>query len=227
MKPASIKLPDGRELAYALKRSDRRSIGLRISPDGLSITLPLRASQADAERAILQKLDWILPRLVSRQTEAVPVLRAGAPFFWLGESVVLVAGAGRTRLDGAQLHVAAQDESGIALALTRFMHRRAAEYFPTRVALWSAHMCLQPSKVSLSSARRRWGSCAAHGGIRLNWRLMQAPPAVIDYVVIHELAHLAELNHSPRFWALVERHCPDWKRQRDWLKRHGALLLEW
>ncbi|SFN05668.1 hypothetical protein SAMN05660284_00421 [Formivibrio citricus] len=227
MKSARIGLPDGRELAYTLKRSARRSIGLRIGPDGLSITLPLRAPQADAERAIFQKLDWILPRLVSRPSAETPQLRAGAPFFWLGEAVVLAAGAGRTRLDGELLHVAAEDEAGMSVALARFMKRRAAEFLPQRVAYWSARMGLQPARVGLSSARRRWGSCAAHGGIRLNWRLMQAPPAAIDYVVIHELAHLAELNHSPRFWALVEVHCPDWKHQRDWLKRHGAQLLGW
>ena len=115
----------------------------------------------------------------------------------------------------------------MAVALTRFMKRHAAEYLPARVAFWSERMGLHPAKVGLSSARRRWGSCAAHGGIRLNWRLMQAPPAVIDYVVIHELAHLAELNHSPRFWCVVAAHCPDWKLQRDWLKRHSTQLLGW
>lgn len=88
-------------------------------------------------------------------------------------------------------------------------------------------MALVPQKLALSSARSRWGSCSASGGVRLNWRLMQAPPAVIDYVVIHELAHLAELNHSPRFWAIVAAHCPDWKVRRDWLKQHGNRLLGW
>ena len=154
-------------------------------------------------------------------------LRNGGDFFWLGKPVTLACGAGRTRLDEGRLHVAAQDESGLGHALARFMQRRAADYLPARLAFWSGRMGLQPSRVGLSSARRRWGSCTASGRIRLNWRLMQAPPDVIDYVVIHELAHLAELNHSPRFWAVVETFCPAWKQQRDWLKRHGALLLEW
>lgn len=227
MKTARINLPDGRELSYILKRSARRSIGLRISQDGLSITIPLRASLADAERAILQKLDWILPRLHTRQAAEAPALRAGAPLFWLGESIVLALGAGRSRLQDGLLHLAVTDDADVAVALTRFMKRRAAEYLPARVAFWSERMGLHPAKVGLSSARRRWGSCAAHGGIRLNWRLMQAPPAVIDYVVIHELAHLAELNHSSRFWGVVDAHCPDWKLQRDWLKRYGTQLLGW
>lgn len=227
MKSACISLPDGRELTYRVKRSARRSIGLRIGQDGLSITLPLRAPQADAEHAILQKLSWILPRLVARPCAEIPILRVGAPFFWLGDSALLAVGAGRTRLENGTLHVAADDEAAMPVALARFMKRRAAEYLPQRVTLWSERMGLLPSKVGLSSARRRWGSCTALGGIRLNWRLMQAPPDVIDYVVIHELAHLAELNHSPRFWSLVEAYCPNWKQMRGWLKQHGTQLLGW
>lgn len=88
-------------------------------------------------------------------------------------------------------------------------------------------MGLQPRQLFLSSAKSRWGSCTALGDIRLNWRLMQAPPQVIDYVVIHELAHLAELNHSPRFWAIVAAACPDWKTHRLWLKQNGPALFAW
>lgn len=227
MTPARIRLPDGGELSYLLKRSARRSIGLQIGPDGLSITLPLRAATAEAERVILQKLGWIIPRLARAEAVPVPRLEDGAPFFWLGESVLLAAGAGRSRLDGGVLHVAANDAAGMAVALARFMKRRAVECLPQRLAELSARTGLVPARVGLSSARRRWGSCTAQGAIRLNWRLMQAPPAVIDYVLIHELAHLVELNHSPRFWTLVEQFCPDWRQQRNWLKHQGAALLSW
>ena len=83
----------------------------------------------------------------------------------------------------------------------------------------------QPSGLQLSSARTRWGSCTAAGVIRLNWRLLQAPPAVLDYVMAHELAHLEHMNHSPAFWAETARLYPDWQTARRWLKQHGAELF--
>lgn len=95
------------------------------------------------------------------------------------------------------LHLASSDSSGLlAQAFAGFCQRHARTHFAARVNHWSARMALVPQRLALSSARSRWGSCSAAGGVRLNWRLMQAP-LVIDYVVIHELAHLAELNHSP------------------------------
>lgn len=221
-----LQLP-GQTLAWQLKRSFRRSIGLRIGRDGLTVTLPNRLPIIEAERAIHQKLDWILQKL-AEQTQAVPQLAHGANVLWLGEAVTLCAGCVRNRLDGDNLHLAASDHPDyLALAFRRFCQRHAHNHFAERVAVWGERMGLRPAKLALSSARGRWGSCNAAGGLRLNWRLMQAPPAVIDYVVIHELAHLAELNHSPRFWAIVEAHCPHWKTQRQWLKLHGNQLLGW
>jgi len=228
MTSRTLKLPDGELLVFQLQRSDRRkSIGIKIDHHGLTIVLPARAPDAEAERAILAKLAWIQTKLPQRP--AMPQgLRAGTAILWLGESRVLVAGATRAKLTPDHLHLAAPDDSErLALALARFLHRSAKDYLPQRVAVWSQRMGLFPKSVSLSSARSRWGSCTSAGAVRLNWRLMQAAPDAIDYVVIHELAHLAELNHSPRFWAIVAAHCPDWKKHRDWLKTHGAALLHW
>lgn len=227
MSQCCLQLPD-RTLAYRLKRSKRRTIGLAISREGLTVTLPLRLPEHEAERAIRQKLGWILDKLARQAEQPVSAgFAAGCSVLWLGEPKCLRMGA-RTRLDGADLHVAAADRhEEIAQAITRFFQRTARTYFAERVAVWSQRMGLVPERLSLSSARGRWGSCSSSGALRLNWRLMQAPPAVIDYVVIHELAHLAELNHSPRFWAIVEQHCPAWVSHRDWLKHHGNLLMGW
>lgn len=216
-------------LAYRLKRSERRSIGLKITRDGLVVTLPLRLPEREAERAIRQKLPWILSKLAQQASQPAPQgLAHGAPVLWLGEHKRLQAGSTRTRLDGENLFLAANDApDALTLALTRFYQRAARIHFSERVAHWSERMALIPRRLALSSARGRWGSCSAAGGLRLNWRLMQAPAAVIDYVVIHELAHLAELNHSSRFWAIVEKYCPDWPVRRDWLKQHGERLMGW
>lgn len=228
MSTRALQLP-GQTLAYRLKRSERRSIGLKITREGLTVTLPLRLPEQEAERAIRQKLDWILGKL-ALQTAQPPgtSFTHGSTVLWQGEPKILHTGGTRTRIDGAELHLVAGDQHDhIAAALARFYQRTARTYFTERIGLWSQRMGLVPNRVALSSARGRWGSCTSSGSLRLNWRLMQAPPAVIDYVVIHELAHLAELNHSPRFWAIVEAHCPAWVMHRDWLKRHGNLLMSW
>lgn len=83
----------------------------------------------------------------------------------------------------------------------------------------------QPASLSLSSARTRWGSCSASGAIRLNWRLVQAPPHILDYVLAHELAHLVHMNHSAAFWSETERLFPHWRTARQWLKQHGDTLF--
>ncbi|KAF0814584.1 hypothetical protein IGB42_00638 [Andreprevotia sp. IGB-42] len=215
-----------RTLDYTLKRSARRrSIGLKIGGDGLTVTLPARAPVAEAERVIRLKADWILRHLDTPRA-AAPQLAGGGQVLWLGSPRMLIANAGRARLDDATLALAAPPDQ-LPAAFARFCQRAARPYFLQRVALWQQRMNLVARRVLLTSARTRWGSCTAAGDVRLSWRLMQAPPEVIDYVIIHELAHLAELNHSPRFWAVVAAVCPDWKKQRDWLGEHGAALLAW
>lgn len=221
----------GHTLTYQIKRSARCSIGLKIShQDGLVVTLPNRLALAEAERALLQKIDWILAKLAHVQSvPAAPnALVDGAHWLWLGEAKTLQLNSGRTRIEGGIVHLAVPAKTeAIAHALKQVCQRAARFHFAERVEYWSAEMALLPQKWALSSARGRWGSCTSAGGLRLNWRLMQAPREVIDYVVIHELAHLAEMNHSPRFWAIVAAHCPDWKVHRSWLKLHGTQLMAW
>ncbi|TJZ79048.1 M48 family metallopeptidase [Chitiniphilus eburneus] len=215
-----------RTLEYTITRSSRRSIGLRIDARGLVVQLPTRAPLAEAERVLRLKLDWVLKHLQARPSVALaPALAEGDCVSWLGAPRMLQLGATRARLTDDSLWLSTPDAARLPVALTQFLQRSARGYFAERVQTWSGRMGLTPRRLLLTSARGRWGSCSATGDIRLNWRLMQAPAEVIDYVVIHELAHLAELNHSPRFWALVERVCPDWRRQRGWLKAHGGELF--
>ncbi|WP_035854197.1 M48 family metallopeptidase [Deefgea rivuli] len=219
------------DIPYTLQRSPRRrSIGLKIDAAGLTIILPQRAPLAEAERVIQLKLAWIRAKLLERETRPTPIespiLQWGASALWLGEPRLLQA-ALRVKLTEDTLYLCAANEQKIAPALIRFYQRSAKPYFAERLALWAERMALQPRQLILSSAKTRWGSCTSNGDIRLSWRLMQAPASVIDYVVIHELAHLLEMNHSARFWAIVERACPDWKTERAWLKQHGHTLLAW
>jgi predicted metal-dependent hydrolase len=112
-------------------------------------------------------------------------------------------------------------------ALEGWYRARAAEEITERIAAWSQETGWQPRAVLIRDQRRRWGSCSADGTLRFNWRLVMAPPSVIDYVVVHELAHLRVHNHSPAFWAEVARHIPDHKARRAALRQLGPSLSLW
>ena len=108
--------------------------------------------------------------------------------------------------------------------LKGFLRAQARADITAAVRAHSARLGRPFARLSLRDTRSRWGSCSAEGNLMLSWRLVMAPPAVLDYVAAHEVAHLVELNHSPRFWALVERLCPDHATQRRWLAENGTAL---
>lgn len=225
-----LELADGEVLEYVLTRSARRrSIGLKIDHSGLTLIIPARATIADAERAIRAKIAWIrghLTRLKSLPPPPPALLHNGAAIQWLGQPCRIAAPAPRSKLTDNILALASKAESPEAVrdAFIRFSRSTARIYFAQRAAHFAPNMQVNPRRILLTSASTRWGSCTAAGDVRIHWRLMQAPPAVIDYVIVHELAHLKEMNHSPRFWAEVEKMMPDWKNHRQWLRQYGATL---
>jgi hypothetical protein len=111
-----------------------------------------------------------------------------------------------------------------AAALTAWYRRRAAQVIARRVALYAPRIGVSPTRITIRDARTRWGSCSPTGALSFSWRLLMAPPAVLDYLVVHELCHLKRADHSPRFWALVEAHCPGFRARRAWLRDHGDIL---
>lgn len=108
--------------------------------------------------------------------------------------------------------------------LRKYYQREAKKLISERIQIWSHQMDLHPSAVRFKNQKTRWGSCSSKKIINLNWRLIAAPIEVIDYILIHELSHLAHMNHSSKFWALVEKHCPDYMRSEKWLKEHHHSL---
>lgn len=221
-------LLDGENIPYLLKRSPRRTIGFRIDRNGLTVSAPLRTSQSHLDHLLAERAAWVLSKLREWQ-DRQPALLAwedGALLFYLGGELRLALrqGNGRTALEGDDLVVAVPDPADVAAVQKKVQHwyrREAARFFAQRVGHYAARMGLAVPKLTLSGARTRWGSCNARGEIRLNWRLMQAPISQIDYVVVHELAHIIELNHSPRFWAVVAEHYPNWQRVRRELRHAG------
>lgn len=215
----------GAEVGYALRRSARRSIGLVVDAQGLRVAAPRHATLAQVEQALHAKAAWILRHLAAqrqqslRRREAQPVWGPEAELPFLGERLSLRPQAAAWQLDAAAalLHAPLPAEAPPAqwaAALREWLRARALEHFRQRCALHAPLMGVRPSRVALSAAVTRWGSASAAGVIRLNWRLVHLAPALIDYVVVHELAHLREMNHSAAFWAHVRAVLPDFAARR-------------
>lgn len=220
------------EVSYLLKRSPRRrTVGLRIDPSGLTVSVPARTPQRTWEAILREKSGWVLDKLGAMRARSLPAFnwRDGELLPFLGSPIELVVEHGAPRakplLDDGRLRVALPDPSDVTALQTRIVRwyrHEALEFFQQRIVFYARQLDVSVTRLGLSNARARWGSCTSGGSIRLNWRLIKAPPAVIDYVVIHELAHLIELNHSPSFWKIVAQLCPDHAGQRALLKQQAA-----
>jgi hypothetical protein len=220
------------EIPYLLRRSPRRrSIGLKIDSSGLTVSVPARLPQREWEALLREKSAWVRDKLEEMRARALPPLHwtDGQLLPFLGRPLELALEMGGPRARPVQcdslLRVALPDPDdarAIENKVVEWYRREALSFFYERVNFHTRQLDVSVSRLSLTSARTRWGSCTSRGAIRLNWRLIKAPPAVIDYVVVHELAHLIELNHSPAFWRIVASACPDFRDQRAFLRAHGA-----
>ncbi len=227
-----------RALDYRLKRSSRRTIGFCIDGTGLSITAPRWVTIADIENAIGDKQAWIFKKLTEWQTRveqrALPRIdwKDGAEFPFLGKiiRVSLVTGASALSFDAETNALsltlpALADAQQIQDRVQGWLQSEAKRIFGERLAVYAPKLGVEYRAYALSSAITRWGSCSSDGKIRLSWRLIHFPMSIIDYVVAHELAHLREMNHSPRFWQTVESIFPEFREARHTLKHHPPDLL--
>lgn len=224
----------GSELvSYQLRRSRRRSIGFLINAEGLHVTAPSHASITHIEQALQEKQRWILTKLQEVLAHVAPpkvVWADGVQFPFLGQNLTLQIRADAPRnalFDAAAGTLTVRplaDASKHGDQIRRWMQARAEGLFAQRLELYAQQLGVTYSSFGLSSARTRWGSCSSQGKIRLNWRLMHFDLRLIDYVIAHELAHLREMNHSPRFWREVGSIFPDYANARAELKQQAAAL---
>ena len=228
-----LTLPDGDAIPYQLERGQRRTIGLRISQEGLLVRAPKRISHSQIEHLLLGKAAWIRKKLEAQQQNVVAPMQwlDGAPLLLLGNGISLsVRQDARTRViehKSSMLYVALpnpKNEQAIARKVLQWYRKQALVDFARRLELFSTKLGVPTPELFLSNARSRWGSCNSKREVRLNWRLVMAPPHIINYVVCHELAHLKQMNHSAKFWAVVENLCPDYKRAEQELKLLSAQL---
>lgn len=230
----------GCEVAYEFKRGKRRTIGLSVSQEGLSVRAPRWTPVGEVDNLLHSKSDWVLDKLQRARERAQQLAQArtiwadGAQFDWLGRRVLLrldpthgfrqagavldgvdVSGGGSVQALTLRLGLSASaSEAQIRDAAQAWLMREARRVFEERLAHFAPLLGVQWRVLRLSSAGTRWGSAGADGTIRLNWRLVHLSLDMIDYVVVHELSHLRHMDHGPQFWDVVASVMPDHAERR-------------
>jgi predicted metal-dependent hydrolase len=202
-----------------------RRLTLRVGATGeVTVTAPSQRRLPEAAEFARRRADWIAEKVGARPA-GLP-FSPGAVIPLRGEAVRLEAipGRGAARLTDGAIRSGGEGET-YARRVTALLRREALKDLTARTLAHAAALGVPPPRISLNDARGRWGSCTpARSTIRYSWRLVAAPPFVLDYLAAHEVAHLKEANHGPRFWALVERLYGDPRRAREWLKSQGPAL---
>ena len=236
----ALHLPDA-TVAYLFERARRRTIGFMIGPDGLVVRAPRWTPLHEVDAALQAKAGWITRKLGEtrerqvRREDARIEWRDGATFPYLGGTIAVVldpshafaeAGAHLEPLE-CRLYVALPHSASpqqLRDSVQAWLMRQAQTHFKQRLEHFAPLLQVQWKSLRLSNAGTRWGSAKSDGSIRLNWRLMHYTPAVVDYVVAHELSHLRVMDHSPRFWQTVESVLPDYAHVRKQLKDDAIPL---
>jgi predicted metal-dependent hydrolase len=215
------------DIPYGVRRSDRAR-RVRVTVDasrGVEVVLPRRAPEREAAAAIRELRPWIERRVAELERARAAVLSRGDSVPYLGRPLQLVVQPGRTRAHRRGEELFVPDGAAQLPALERFYRRSAYTEITPRLDRACDAIGASYSKLTIRSQRTRWASCSQSGTMSFNWRLLLAPEPVLDYVVWHEACHLEVLDHSPRFWRLVAKHCPGYREQMRWLRRHGATLV--
>ncbi len=207
-----------------VRRSARaRRLSLRVSRlDGkVTLTLPTRSPLREGIDFLETREIWLRQNLIGLAPEAM--VQAGGTVRYLGEELDVVAGqVKRTTIKDGALHVPAADTAGVRAKA--FLKLRARDELAVASDRYATMVGRSYSRLSIRDTRSRWGSCSSEGVLMYSWRLIMAPPAILDYVAAHEVAHLVEMNHSNAFWAVVAEICPDYEMHRAWLRKNGDVL---
>ena len=225
----------GRSIRYTLRRSSRAKwVSGWIRPEtGLVVTVPASATARQAEAFVIKHQRWVVRQLERWATLFAKLPRPwpyGTSLLYRGEShtvEIRQAGAGSVERTPQRRLIICAPSGGIEGArwvLRRWLMREATPVLAERAETLGAQMGLRAKRIYVRNLRWRWGSCWPGDSLSFNYRLIMAPPHILDYVVVHELAHLKERNHSPLFWSLVAGQCPSHRDARIWLRTFGVCL---
>ena len=229
----SLTLSNGETISYLLERRPRRTVGLKITENGLVVHAPKRIFEFQLNQILQEKSNWILNKLQAREANQVEKIQwiDGEHLLYLGNDIQLniMQNSSNKALifDQNTLIIAAlqpNNHAALARKVMQWYKKQAALDFSRRLEILAAKLGVVTPPLTLSNAQSRWGSCNSRGEVRLNWRLLQAPPHIINYVICHELAHLKQMNHSAKFWAVVEQLFPNYKAAEKELKTLSPQL---
>lgn len=212
-------------------RSKRKTLALIVKPDGsVIVRAPLRATQKLIREFVASNAKWIEKKRAEALAFLPPAPKQYVPgemFMYLGNvyPLEIVKGQRKPLFLDESFKLAASKQDSAKLVFERWYRAQAKQILTERVRLYAGQYGLQYKKIGITSARTRWGSCSANGSLNFSWRLILAPLAVVDYVVVHELAHTVHHNHSKKFWKKVETIMPDYKERRKWLQKDGRQLM--
>lgn len=214
------------DLTFRLRWSTRRrTIGITVRRDGeLVVAAPAGCRLRRVEEAVRAKLPWVRRKLAEAAARPVPPPRLwvdGEVLHYLGSACPLCLeadGGAPVRLDHGRFLMDPAATAEGRRHMIAWYSERAAQLLPARVARYREQVGVVPASVQVKDLGRRWGTCHSDGRLRFHWQIVAFPPAIVDYIVVHELVHLRELNHSPRFWEGVESLLPDYRRRRTWLR---------
>lgn len=227
---------DGFDFPVEVVKTDRKkSASIQLDGEVVKVRVPRTLSDRRIRELIARRTSWITAKL--KEAAERPVVKpkeyvSGETFPCLGRNYRLKVTAGdepSVRLRGGYLQatVRGTDErprETVRLMLAAWYRERAEKRLGEKTERFAKVVGVEPRSVAVKDYKSRWGSCSAKGDIRYNWRIILAPHRIVDYVVVHELCHMLEHNHSGRYWKLVEKYVPDYRERRDWLKNHSLSL---
>ncbi|MES1197577.1 MAG: SprT family zinc-dependent metalloprotease [Pseudomonadota bacterium] len=221
---------DGRRVSVRLIVNPRaRRVSVRIDPSR-RVAIATAPSNRQLKRAVqfaAERAGWIARELASLPESIHLAPGAQAPLRGVMHDLVFERGRDLPRVEAGEpprIVAPAPDLALFEARVMRFLKAEARHDLIARVAQHSVTLGVRPARLQVKELRSRWGSCSPDGVLSFSWRVILAPPFVLDYLAAHEVAHLREMNHSRRFWAQVKRCMPDYERGRDWLHQHGAVL---
>ena len=232
-----LTLSNGETISYLLERRPRRTVGLKITENGLVVHAPKRIFAFQLNQILQDKSNWILSKLQAREANQVEKIEwiDGEHLLYLGNDIQLnispnnsnkkpIFDENKLKINGLQANTHAGCMAVVSKQVIQWYKQQAKLDFSRRLEILAAKLGVPTPPLTLSNAQSRWGSCNSRGEVRLNWRLLQAPPHIINYVICHELAHLKQMNHSAKFWAVVEQLFPHYKAAEKELKALSPQL---
>ncbi|WP_020166641.1 MULTISPECIES: M48 family metallopeptidase [Methylotenera] len=228
-----LTLANGETISFLLEHRQRRTVGLKITADGLVVHAPKRIFAFQLNQILQEKSGWIINKLQARAANQVDAINwdNGENLLYLGQDIQLSIVKNHSNkspaFDANTLTLATptpDNQTLIQRKIIQWYQKQAGLDFSRRLEILAAKLGVPTPPLTLSNAKSRWGSCNSRGEVRLNWRLLQAPPHIINYVICHELAHLKQMNHSAKFWAVVESLFPNYKMAEKELKTLSPQL---